>query len=150
MADAPYHLTVKELVTQSYENSAAHGFWESERTDETIPSKLALIHSEISEALESFRDPNADEMVKVPIDLLERLISHAEKLDDDDECNAVRDSRVLVEKWKAKPKGFAVELADAFIRLADLCGAEGIDIEQYIRTKHTYNIGREHRHGRRV
>ena len=47
----------------------------------------------------------------------------------------------------SKPDGFAVELADAVIRILDLCGALGIDLEQVVDTKHSYNRTRQRRHG---
>lgn len=47
----------------------------------------------------------------------------------------------------SKPEGFAVELADAVIRILDLCGALGIDLEQVVDTKHSYNRTRPRRHG---
>lgn len=46
-----------------------------------------------------------------------------------------------------KPEGFGVEVADAVIRLLDLCGALGIDLEAEIERKHAYNELRPYRHG---
>lgn len=46
-----------------------------------------------------------------------------------------------------KPEGFSIELADAVIRLFDLCGALGIDLEDAIERKHAYNRTRQYRHG---
>lgn len=46
-----------------------------------------------------------------------------------------------------KPEGFGVELADAVIRILDLCGYLGIDLESEIELKHNYNTTRPHRHG---
>lgn len=48
-----------------------------------------------------------------------------------------------------KPEGIAVELADAVIRIADLCGALGIDLEEVIAKKMGYNESRPYRHGKR-
>lgn len=49
-----------------------------------------------------------------------------------------------------KPFGFAIELADAVIRIADLCGELGIDLEKAIQVKHEYNKTRPYRHGKKV
>jgi NTP pyrophosphatase (non-canonical NTP hydrolase) len=46
-----------------------------------------------------------------------------------------------------KPEGFAVEVADAVIRILDLCGALGIDLEEAMVRKHAYNQTRPYRHG---
>ena len=152
MADAPFALTVRDLVHQSHKNSADHGFWDTERTDETIPSKLALIMSEAGEALESYRDPKSDEMVPVPVDVLENLVYWAGIGNVDDsqrwkDCQAAKD---LLDRWKAKPKGFDIELADIVIRVGDLAGALGIDLDAAVQRKHAYNLTRPHRHNRKV
>ena len=47
-----------------------------------------------------------------------------------------------------KPEGYAIELADAVIRIADLCGYMGIDLEAAIREKMAYNATRPHKHGK--
>lgn len=49
-----------------------------------------------------------------------------------------------------KPEGFGVELADAVIRIMDLCGALDIDIESLISIKHAYNETRSRRHGNKA
>ena len=58
----------------------------------------------------------------------------------------------LAEAVEADRKGdeenFAEEIADAVIRLLDLCGAEGIDIEAEVRKKMAINHGRPMRHGK--
>ena len=77
-----------------------------------MPEKLALIHSEISEALEDYRDG-----------LMETTV-HA-----------------------GKPEGFSIELADAVIRIFDLCGHLGIDLGEAVELKSAYNEMRPHRHG---
>lgn len=47
-----------------------------------------------------------------------------------------------------KPEGFAFELADVFIRLADLAAALGIDLGAAVKEKHEFNQTRPHKHGR--
>ena len=49
-----------------------------------------------------------------------------------------------------KPEGVFVELADAIIRILDLAGACGVDIEQILEEKHNYNKTRPHRHGNKI
>ena len=48
-----------------------------------------------------------------------------------------------------KPEGVAVELADAVIRIADLCGHLEIDLEEVIEIKMAYNEGRPYKHGKK-
>lgn len=48
-----------------------------------------------------------------------------------------------------KPEGFSVEIADAIIRLLDICGKFEIDIEAVIELKLAYNKTRPPKHGRR-
>ena len=43
---------------------------------------------------------------------------------------------------------FEDEIADSFIRLFDLCGGLGIDIEKHIELKLKYNSTREFKHGK--
>jgi NTP pyrophosphatase (non-canonical NTP hydrolase) len=147
VADAPYRLTIQEGVKQSYENSKAHGFWDNEETAETIPSKLALIHSEVSEALESYRNPESDNLVPVPTELIERLLDEGNEAT---ESYPFRDLAELYRKWLDKPKGLDVELADIVIRVFDFAGSKSIDLEGAIRRKHEYNVGRPAMHGRKV
>lgn len=47
-----------------------------------------------------------------------------------------------------KPEGAPAELADAVIRIADLCGIVGIDLESAIQRKMAFNAGRPYLHGK--
>jgi NTP pyrophosphatase (non-canonical NTP hydrolase) len=112
---------INELVRGAHKLAVEKGWWpKSEPVN--IPEKLALIHSEVSEALEAYRE-SEDEL-----DL--RLVSWGPGNKDND-----------------KPEGFAVELADAVIRIADLCGKLGIDLQEAIHIKMRFNASRPHRHG---
>lgn len=82
-----------------------------------IPAKLALIHSEISEALEVYRKDG------IPEAYLEKNMGEG---------------------------SFEEELADAVIRIFDLCGLLNIQIGSYILKKHNYNKTRPHRHGGKI
>lgn len=47
-----------------------------------------------------------------------------------------------------KPEGFTVELADAVIRLADLCGRYQLPLLSALRVKLAYNRTRPYKHGK--
>jgi NTP pyrophosphatase (non-canonical NTP hydrolase) len=111
-------VNINELVKEAHENAVAKGWWEG--NEHNIPEKIALIHSEVSEALECFR---AGEMKTI--------------------FKARDDSSMRIKK----PEGFPSELADVIIRIADLCGHLEIDLEKEIATKMAYNKTRSYRHG---
>ena len=49
-----------------------------------------------------------------------------------------------------KPEGMVVELADTVIRIADLCEALGLDLEEAILKKHEFNKTRPYKHGKKI
>lgn len=46
-----------------------------------------------------------------------------------------------------KPEGIPMELADTIIRILDLCGHYGINIEEVIKVKVEFNKSRPYKHG---
>lgn len=56
---------------------------------------------------------------------------------------------VISEVVDGKPEGYGVEIADVVIRIADLCGFLGLDLEALVREKHAYNQTRPRKHGKR-
>lgn len=110
-------ITVTDLVHVSHAVSRSKGWYDGEDARRNIPEMLALLHSEISEALEDYRTQ------KVPLSTLGLF----------DE--------------KGKPIGFASEIADVAIRLGDLCGYLGINLTAAVVEKTTYNKTRPYRHG---
>ena len=89
---------IEQIKKEIHENAIAHGWWETPRSFGEI---CALIHSELSEALEEYRDGKPDVYV-----FGEHGITP-----------------ITPEEWDGeKPEGIAVELADAVIRILDYMG----------------------------
>lgn len=133
-------MNIQEMVKQAHEDAVKHGWWDN---PPEVGTAIALIHSELSEALEESRSG------KYPRDTYfeckatpQRLESYCGK-EKEGICTAHEDDRCE----HAKPCGIPSELADAVIRIADLCGHMGIDLEAAIVAKMEYNKGRPFKHG---
>lgn len=121
-----YTKTISQLQKEAHETSISKGWYEKEKS---VPEHIALIHSEISEALEADRTdrphaPNINEIMSIDEDM---GFAFAFK-------NHVKDS-------------FGDELADAVIRIMDLCAALEIDLQGHVEAKMRYNKTRPHKHG---
>lgn len=94
-------MDVNSMVERAHYISKSKGWHDEEHETGTW---LALIHSEVSEALEADR--------------------------------------------KGDRENFEEELADVCIRIFDLCGLMGIDLEKNIIDKMNFNMTRKHKHGK--
>ena len=123
-------MTVNEFAKEVHENAVAHGWWETARS---FPEVAALIHSEVSEALEEWRDGNPT--IYGNCSIPGGVCEFKDSCDKDEKADA------------CKPEGVAVELCDAIIRILDYLAYMGVDVEAVLMAKHEYNKGREYRHG---
>ncbi len=120
--------------------SKAQGWWDGveARDAKVIPEKLCLIHSEVSEALECYREHSKD---GGPAG--QGYALHDPVFRDEESGSLV--SRQLTKY--CKPVGLDSELADVVIRVMDLAEHLGIDLEMAISEKHSFNATRPRRHG---
>lgn len=122
-------LTLNELGKRAFENAKAKGFHENPLN---IPTRLMLIVSEISEAMEADRkNKHAD------------LVTYGEKRDRVGEAENMDLFQAYVKDT------FEDELADAVIRVVELAASMGIDLDTHVEMKMRYNATREYKHGKR-
>jgi len=95
--------TIQSLVKEAHETAVEKGWWRDERS---LLDCIALIHCELSEAVEAYRKG--------------------------DEAHVVE------------------ELADVLIRVFDLCGRRGWNLEKSVLDKMAFNKTRSYRHGGKI
>lgn len=132
-----------DLQRAVHQNAVDHGFWEA---SEDIPTKLMLMVSELSEALEDYRDGNME--VRLVADQHPAAVLMVDT--DGAALRFYNEAGEEVPGFVQKPEGFPTELADVVIRVMDLCGYLGIDLGAVIELKMAYNATRPHLHGRKI
>lgn len=100
-------MNITEWAKEIHENAVKHGWWETKRSTGEV---IALIHSELSEALEEARDNRPMMYVLGP---------NGEEI-----CTPCYFNG-------RKPEGIAVELADAVIRVLDAAAHVGMPLQDY-------------------
>jgi len=122
-------MQINDLVKKAHENAVNKGFWDEEPS---FGEQIALMHSELSEALEEYRRGHKE-------NYLYSSTCHTGCESLTAQCNTCPD---------AKPEGIPIELADTVIRIFDTCGKYGIDLEHAIEIKMKHNEGRPRKHGK--
>lgn len=122
---------INRLSKEVHANAKAKGFFDDKKN---IGEMLCLIHSEVSEALESDRNEQYASMTETLWDDMNR------DLDDDYFKHAFN------EYCK---NTFEDELSDIIIRVMDLAAFKGVDLERHIKAKMRYNSLRPHKHGKK-
>lgn len=128
-------MNINTLIELSHATAKEKGFWDSERN---LPELLMLTVSELSEALEALRKEH-----KSSPDIVTSLYN-----------SYVEDPHPMdIETFKNEfqnhvKNSFEDEIADTAIRLFDLCGGLGIDLETHILLKINYNKLRGYKHGK--
>ena len=125
---------LNEIRDAIHNNSVAKGFWNEPNTN--ITEKIMLVVTELSEAVEAMRKLDKEDLDK-------NIIYHNGIIEDFD-LNGY--DHYEFEKFVKDTVGD--EFADSIIRILDLCGRLGIDIEGHIKYKMEYNSTRPYMHGK--
>lgn len=124
---------IAEMTVEVRRVNVEHGWREGTNT---FGDYIALLHSELSEALEAYRDhrlADATEIYECP----------------PQGCYEVADCANGHNPLN-KPEGVGSEFADVLIRLLDTCDVYGIDLAAEYRRKIAYNATRSYQHGGRT
>lgn len=122
---------INRLSAEIHKNNVNKGFYEDKKN---IGEMLALVHSEVSEALEADRKGNYANMDEVLWD----------------DMNNTSEEGYFQHAFGAYCKDtFEDELADIMIRVMDLAHYKGIDLEKHIDAKMKFNSLREFKHGKK-
>jgi len=155
-------MKINELIKEAHENAIEKGFYDKCRRcggaryyadiscpdcggtgidqDKNIPGLLMLIVGELSESIEALRNKK-----RAPVNFHE--------LEDGGILYELEGGKIIRNYSKFSfdefiKNTFEDEIADTFIRLADLCGYLKIDIEKHIKAKIKYNKTRPKKHGK--
>ena len=107
-------MNLNELRDEALRIAREHGFKEA-----TVLEDIVLMHSELSESVEAYREGKKPDEVWL-------------------HCSG----------FAPKPCGIPSEMADVIIRVLHFCGKHQIDIEKAVTEKMKYNDSRPYKHGK--
>lgn len=110
--------------------NVANGWYDADRD---FGMEIALLHSEVSEMLEAYRDGGIGDQTRSPDTGCEPCIVGG--FGDHSQHRPI------------KPEGVGSECADVLIRLLDTCKRYDIDLAHEFRRKLAYNATRGYKHG---
>lgn len=146
----PEPLTLRAIAAEVREVNIAKG-WRAPGggmcEGQTFGDYIALAHTELSEALEAYRDHRLDDAT-VPYCTHEGCSRYGRVATATD-CSAKPD-RAGHFTAGGKPEGVGSEFADLLIRLVDMADVFGINLEAEYRRKIAYNRTRKFQHGGRT
>lgn len=115
--------SLEQMEEEVYRTNVANGWFEDGRT---FGDDIALLHSEVSEAFEAFRDHGLDDVTVGTTYATQAEVDAAPPV---------------------KPEGVGSEFADILVRLLDSSRRHGINLRsEYVR-KIAFNKTRGHKHG---
>lgn len=117
------NLTLNQLARLVHTSAVDHGAWDdvASRPDkEALVLRLALVHGELGQALGAL------------------LAGEPDRTEDDGRIVSKLDPTAIPYVVSGEPKGFLAELADVILRVLDVCGACGFDIDGMVALKATY------------
>lgn len=123
-------LSLNAACAEQHEAVIEKGF-----TPQPVATNLMLIVSELGEACEADRKNR-----HANISAMQTALSEIDDKIGDITLPPVEENEKFKAVFEVQVKDtFEDEIADAFLRLMDLCGAMNIDIEKHIRMKAEYN-----------
>lgn len=132
-------MNIASIMKECHSTALSKGWWDGhdpldkDAQARLIAEKTLLIVSEVTEAYEHYRDGQFD------VDAI--------FLDAGEYLGAIEPTSPYEPGVGGKPDGYAVELADAIIRIFDLCERLNIPLLEAMAIKMAYNQTRSYRHG---